>query len=83
MRHRVMANSYTSRLSMIYFGAPPLHTWISPLPETITPSMPRCYRSFTWADYKKTMYTLRLDHNRLSLFRIDANEESTDALTWL
>ena len=83
VRHRAMANSYTSRLSMIYFGAPPLHAWISPLPETITPSTPRRYKSFTWAEYKKTMYTLRLSHNRLNLYKMDADEEGADTITWL
>ncbi|XP_008793360.1 gibberellin 2-beta-dioxygenase 2-like [Phoenix dactylifera] len=75
VRHRAMVDSYSSRLSMAYFGAPPLHEWISPLPEMITPQMPRCYKSFTWAEYKKAMYSLRLGHNRLDLFRADAIEE--------
>ncbi|XP_008781172.2 gibberellin 2-beta-dioxygenase 2-like [Phoenix dactylifera] len=75
VRHRAMVNSYSSRLSMVYFGAPPLHEWISPLPEMITPQMPRCYRSFTWAEYKRAMYSLRLGHNRLDHFRQDTMEE--------
>ncbi|XP_020254363.1 gibberellin 2-beta-dioxygenase 2-like [Asparagus officinalis] len=83
VRHRAMANSYTSRYSMIYFGAPPLHEWISPLPEMITPSTPRRYKSFTWAEYKKIMYSLRLSHNRLSLFQMDDDEERTDMISWL
>ncbi|XP_073009119.1 gibberellin 2-beta-dioxygenase 6-like isoform X2 [Typha latifolia] len=76
VRHRAMANSsYKSRLSIVFFGAPPLHSLISPLPEMITPAAPRRYKSFTWAEYKKTMYSLRLSHNRLDLFRADGDDE--------
>uniref|UniRef100_A0A0E0MVQ5 Fe2OG dioxygenase domain-containing protein n=1 Tax=Oryza rufipogon TaxID=4529 RepID=A0A0E0MVQ5_ORYRU len=56
------------RLSTIYFAAPPLHARISALPETVAAGAPRRYRAFTWAEYKRTMYTLRLSHNRLDLF---------------
>ncbi|KAG8084773.1 hypothetical protein GUJ93_ZPchr0010g7695 [Zizania palustris] len=35
------------------------------------PSNPRKYRPFTWAEYKTTMYSLRLSHSRLDLFKID------------
>uniref|UniRef100_A0A0E0JHZ1 gibberellin 2beta-dioxygenase n=1 Tax=Oryza punctata TaxID=4537 RepID=A0A0E0JHZ1_ORYPU len=68
VRHRVVAGTGKPRLSTIYFAAPPLHTRISALPETVTAGAPRRYRAFTWAEYKKTMYTLRLSHNRLDLF---------------
>ncbi|KAM0951217.1 putative gibberellin 2-beta-dioxygenase [Dioscorea sansibarensis] len=49
VRHRAMAisRSSSSRLSMIYFGGPPLHAQISPFPETVTPQAPRRYKSFT------------------------------------
>lgn len=56
-------------MSMMYFGAPPLHALISPLPEMITPQKPSLYRPFTWAEYKKTVYSLRLSDHRLDLFR--------------
>lgn len=70
IRHRVMASTSKPRLSAIYFAAPALHESISALPETVTADAPRRYRPFTWAEYKKTMYTLRLSHNRLDLFKV-------------
>ncbi|KAJ0976434.1 hypothetical protein J5N97_018399 [Dioscorea zingiberensis] len=70
VRHRAMANCRRSRLSMIYFGTPPLHARISPFPETVTPQAPRRYKSFTWAEFKKAMYSLRLGNNRLDLYRL-------------
>nr|AVP71905.1 GA2ox2 [Paris polyphylla var. yunnanensis] len=75
VRHRAMSNSNCSRLSMIYFGAPTLHTMISPLPEMVSLETPCRYRSFTWADYKKAMYSLRLTHNRLDLFLINIAQD--------
>ncbi|XP_062184241.1 gibberellin 2-beta-dioxygenase 2-like [Phragmites australis] len=71
IRHRVMASTSRPRLSTIYFAAPPLHARISALPETVIPGAPRRYRPFTWAEYKKAMYALRLSHNRLDLFHAD------------
>uniref|UniRef100_A0A0D3G3H8 Fe2OG dioxygenase domain-containing protein n=1 Tax=Oryza barthii TaxID=65489 RepID=A0A0D3G3H8_9ORYZ len=74
IRHRVIATACRPRLSTIYFASPPLHARISALPETITASSPRRYRSFTWAEYKTTMYSLRLSHSRLELFKIDDDD---------
>lgn len=68
IRHRVMASTSKPRLSTIYFAAPALHALISALPETVTSDAPRRYRPFTWAEYKKNMYTLSLSHNRLELY---------------
>ncbi|KAL5230132.1 hypothetical protein ABZP36_028908 [Zizania latifolia] len=79
VRHRVIATACRPRLSTIYFAAPPLHTRISPLAETITTSNPRRYRPFTWAEYKTTMYSLRLSHSRLDLFKIDDDDDSDNA----
>ncbi|KAH7666584.1 Gibberellin 2-beta-dioxygenase protein [Dioscorea alata] len=79
VRHRVMGNkSNGARMSTAFFGAPPLHAWISPMPETITRFRPCCYKSFTWSEFKKVMYSLRLGHDRLDLFRLDYNIHDDD-----
>ncbi|KAJ1261818.1 hypothetical protein BS78_09G059700 [Paspalum vaginatum] len=78
VRHRVIASACRPRLSTIYFAAPPLQARISALPETITTSSPRQYRPFTWAEYKKTMYSLRLSHSRLNLYHVDDDDDNSN-----
>ncbi|KAK7264753.1 hypothetical protein RJT34_32363 [Clitoria ternatea] len=69
VRHRAMTNSEKSRMSMAYFGAPPLNACIVAPPVLVTPQRPSLFRPFTWADYKKATYSLRLGDTRIQLFR--------------
>ena len=69
VRHRAITNSVKPRMSMAYFGGPPLHGLITSLPEVVTPETPSLYRPFTWSEYKETAYTLRLGDTRLNLFK--------------
>lgn len=64
-----MTNTSKSRISMGYFAAPPLHALVSAPQELLTPNKPSLYRPFTWADYKKVAFSLRLGDSRLQLFR--------------
>jgi len=78
VRHRAIVNSCSARMSVVCFGAPPPHASISPLPEMITADNPRQYKSFTWGEYKKAMYSLRLGQNRLDHFRSTRKQEDSD-----
>ncbi|KAK4361343.1 hypothetical protein RND71_020295 [Anisodus tanguticus] len=69
VRHRVLADSLKTRLSMIYFGGPPLSEKIAPLSCLMEePGEELLYNEFTWSEYKKSAYKTRLGDNRLSLF---------------
>lgn len=67
VRHRVLANSIKSRISMIYFGGPPLNEKIAPLPSLVE-GKESLYKEFTWFEYKRSAYKSRLGDNRLSQF---------------
>ncbi|XP_028760102.1 gibberellin 2-beta-dioxygenase 2-like [Neltuma alba] len=70
VRHRAMTNSHKSRMSMAFFGAPPLNACIAALPEMVTAQRPSLYRPFTWAEYKQAAYSLRLGDHRINHFRM-------------
>lgn len=68
VRHRVLANSLKSRVSMIYFGGPPLSEKIAPLASLMEGEEDSLYKEFTWFEYKKSAFKSRLADNRLGLF---------------
>jgi len=68
VKHRVVANGTESRVSMIYFGGPPLSEKIAPLPSLMQGEEHSLYKEFTWFEYKKSAFNSRLSDNRLGLF---------------
>ncbi|KAJ8434597.1 hypothetical protein Cgig2_025023 [Carnegiea gigantea] len=69
VKHRVLTNRFKSRISMIYFGGPPMSEKIAPLSSlTGGDDQTSLYKEFTWVEYKNSAYKLRLDDNRLVLF---------------
>ncbi|KAL8226691.1 hypothetical protein R6Q57_016523 [Mikania cordata] len=70
VRHRAMANTLTdrSRLSLVFFGAPPPEAVITCPPQLLKKNKPR-YRAFTWAEYKSHTYAHRLGETRLDHFK--------------
>ncbi|WCJ32371.1 gibberellin 2-oxidase [Euphorbia peplus] len=66
VRHRVVANSMKSRVSMIYFGGPRLSEKITPLIKA--KGEESLYKEFTWFEYKKCAFNSKLADNRLGLF---------------
>ena len=68
VKHRVLTNSSKSRVSMIYFGGPPLSEKIAPLPSLME-GEESLYKEFTWFEYKRSLYNSRLADNRLVFFQ--------------
>nr|BAG48322.1 gibberellin 2-oxidase1 [Chrysanthemum x morifolium] len=68
IKHRVVANSKKSRMSMIYFGGPPLNEKIAPLSSLIGREEDSLYKEFTWFEYKNSAFSSSLSDNRLGLF---------------
>lgn len=68
VKHRVIQNSMKSRVSMIYFGGPPLKERIAPLPSLLAEGEQSLYKEFTWSEYKNSAYKSRLADNRLCNF---------------
>lgn len=75
VRHKALTNSYKSRMSMAYFAGPPPNARIAVPPEMITPTKPALYKPFTWAEFKKAAFALRLGDRRLGLFRMEGDEQ--------
>ncbi|XP_015574955.2 gibberellin 2-beta-dioxygenase [Ricinus communis] len=68
VKHRVLADTMRSRISMIYFGGPPLSEKIAPLPSVLREGEESLYEQFTWCEYKRSAYKSRLADYRLGLF---------------
>ncbi|KAH0889662.1 hypothetical protein HID58_052091 [Brassica napus] len=68
VKHRVLANSRKSRVSMIYFAGPSLTQRIAPLTCLIDNEDESLYEEFTWSEYKNSTYNSRLSDNRLQPF---------------
>uniref|UniRef100_A0A1D1XFG3 gibberellin 2beta-dioxygenase n=2 Tax=Anthurium amnicola TaxID=1678845 RepID=A0A1D1XFG3_9ARAE len=68
VKHRVLANSVKSRVSMIYFGGPPPGERLAPLPGLMGEGEESLYREFTWSEYKNAAYATRLADDRLEQF---------------
>ncbi|KAJ6726568.1 GIBBERELLIN 2-BETA-DIOXYGENASE 6 [Salix purpurea] len=75
VRHKALTNSYRSRMSMAYFAAPPPDARITVPPEMISPTKPALYKPFTWGEFKKAAFALRLGDSRLGLFRMECDEQ--------
>lgn len=70
VRHRAMTNSHKSRMSVAYFGGPPLDACIVAPPVMVTPERPSLlFKPFTWAEYKKVTYSMKLGERRIDFFR--------------
>lgn len=75
VKHRVLTDTNMSRVSMIYFGGPPLNEKVAPLPSLlVSKEEESLYREFTWREYKSAAYKSRLAYNRLSLFEKSAGQ---------
>ncbi|KAM7505956.1 hypothetical protein LguiB_004860 [Lonicera macranthoides] len=59
VKHRVVAESSAPRMSMIYFGGPPLTEKIATLPSLLEGGEKSLYKEFTWMEYKKSAYNTR------------------------
>ncbi|XP_073150132.1 gibberellin 2-beta-dioxygenase-like [Henckelia pumila] len=69
VKHRVLADGLGSRVSMIFFGGPPLSQTITPLASLMQEGEESSYKEFTWSEYKTSAYNTRLADNRLAPFQ--------------
>ena len=75
LKHRAVNDPSESRMSFGYFSGPPLDAKITAPPEFITADKPSLYKPFTWAEFKKTAYSLRLKENRLKFYELSSKHE--------
>ncbi|KAG2303952.1 hypothetical protein Bca52824_032603 [Brassica carinata] len=68
VKHRVLADTRRSRVSMIYFGGPPLSEKIAPLSCLVPKQEDWLYKEFTWSQYKSSAYKSKLGDYRLGVF---------------
>ncbi|KAK4768354.1 hypothetical protein SAY87_003495 [Trapa incisa] len=68
VKHRVFPDRRKSRVSMIFFGGPPLDVKITPVPSLMEEGEESLYNEFTWSQYKKSAYKSRLADYRLGPF---------------
>ncbi|KAM7256811.1 hypothetical protein ACFE04_012552 [Oxalis oulophora] len=72
VKHRVLAGTGKSRVSMIYFGGPPLSEKIAPIPQLLAKeSEESLYKEFLWHEYKMSAYKSKLADYRLGPFEIN------------
>lgn len=72
VKHRVLAHHTKSRISMIFFGGPPLNEKIVPLASLMAEGEESLYKEFSWCEYKRSAYKSRLGDHRLGLFEKSA-----------
>lgn len=64
VRHRAVTNKLSSRISMMYFGAPALEANIATPSQLVDEDRPALYRPFSWSQYKNSIYSLKLGQGR-------------------
>ncbi|KAJ6926132.1 gibberellin 2-beta-dioxygenase-like [Populus alba x Populus x berolinensis] len=74
VKHRVLADPLKPRISMIFFGGPPLSEKIAPLPSLMAEREGSLYKEFTWFEYKRSAYKSRLADYRLGFFEKTAGQ---------
>ncbi|XP_059623035.1 gibberellin 2-beta-dioxygenase-like [Cornus florida] len=68
VKHRVLSHNSKSRVSMIFFGAPPLTQKITPISSLMEEGEEYLYTDFSWAEYKNSALKTRLNDHRLRAF---------------
>ncbi|KAI4999608.1 hypothetical protein ZWY2020_004197 [Hordeum vulgare] len=60
VKHRVVVSSERPRVSMIFFGGPPMGERLAPLRQLLGDGGRSKYREFTWKEYKSSTHKGRL-----------------------